>query len=157
MASLFGFEIKRKQDTENLPSFTPEYKDDGAVVVAAGGQYGTYIDLDGTIKTEAELVSKYREMALQPEVDQAIDDIVNDAIVTEDKVKTVEIILDDVKIANNVKKAISNEFDNILHLLDFKKYSYDIFRKWYVDGRLYYHVIIDDQKNSRWHQRNSLY
>ena len=78
MASLFGFEIRRKQDTENLPSFTQEYKDDGAVVVAAGGQYGTYIDLDGTIRTEAELVSKYREMAQQPEIDQAIDDIVND-------------------------------------------------------------------------------
>lgn len=146
MASLFGFEIKRKQDTENLPSFTQEYKDDGAVVVAAGGQYGTYIDLDGTIRTEAELVSKYREMAQQPEIDQAIDDIVNDAIVTEENVKTVEVILDDVKIANNVKKAITNEFDNILHLLDFNKYSYDIFRKWYIDGRLYYHVIIDDQK-----------
>lgn len=146
MASLFGFEIKRKQDSGDLPSFTPEYKDDGAVVVSAGGQYGTYIDLDGTVRTEAELVSKYREMAQQPEIDSAIEDIVNDSIVTEENVKTVELVLDDVKIANNVKKAITTEFDNILSLLDFNKYSYDIYKKWYVDGRLYYHVIIDDKK-----------
>jgi hypothetical protein len=146
MASLFGFEIRRKQETSDLPSFTPEYKDDGAVVVAAGGQYGTYIDLDGTVRTEAELVSKYREMAQQPEIDSAIEDIVNDSIVNEENVKTVELVLDDVKIANNVKKAITTEFDNILNLLDFNKYSYDIFKKWYIDGRLYYHVIIDDKK-----------
>ena len=145
MASLFGFEIKRKQEDAGLPSFTPELKDDGAVVVAAGGQYGTYIDLDGTVKTEAELVSKYREMAQQPEIDMAIEDIVNDAIVNEDDVKTVEINLDGINIANNVKKAITNEFHNILDLLDFNHYSYDIFRKWYIDGRLYYHVIIDEK------------
>jgi len=146
MASLFGFEIKRKAEDEHLPSFTPETKDDGAVVVAAGGQYGTYVDLDGTIRTEAELVSKYREMAQQPEIDMAIDDIVNDSIVNEENIKTVEIILDDVKIANNVKKAITTEFDNIMGLLDFNSHSYDIFRKWYVDGRLYYHLIIDEKK-----------
>lgn len=146
MASLFGFEIKRKQDNADLPSFTPEHKDDGAVVVSAGGQYGTYIDLDGTVRTEAELVSKYREMAQQPEIDSAIEDIVNDSIVTEEHVKTVELVLDDVKIANNVKKAITTEFENVLNLLDFNKYSYDIYKKWYVDGRLYYHVIIDESR-----------
>lgn len=146
MVALFGFEIKRKKENENLESFTPEYKDDGAVVVAAGGQYGTYVDLDGTVRTEAELVSKYREMSQQPEIDSAIDDITNDAIVNEENQKTIEIVLDDLKIANNVKKAISAEFDNILDLLDFNVYSYDIFKRWYVDGRLYYHVIIDEQK-----------
>ena len=146
MASLFGFEIKRKQETGDLPSFTPEYKDDGAVVVSAGGQYGTYIDLDGTVRTEAELVSKYREMAQQPEIDAAIEDIVNDSIVTEENVKTVELVLDDVNVANNVKKAINAEFENVLHLLDFNKFAYDIYRKWYIDGRLYYHVIIDDKR-----------
>lgn len=142
---LFGFEIKRKEETQNLPSFAPELKDDGAVVVAAGGQYGTYVDLDGTVRTEAELVTKYREMAQQPEIDGAVDDITNDAIVNEEGQKIVEVILDDLKIANNVKKAITAEFDNILNLLDFNSYSYDIFRKWYIDGRLYYHVIIDEQ------------
>lgn len=147
MASLFGFEIKRKQEiTQDLPSFTPEVKDDGAIVVAAGGQYGTYLDLDGTVRTEAELVSKYREMAQQPEIDHAVDDIVNDAIVEEENIKTVELVLDDVKIADNVKKAIQTEFDNVLDLLDFNIHGYDIFRKWYIDGRLYYHVIIDEKK-----------
>lgn len=145
MATLFGFEIKRKQEDVNLPSFAPELKDDGAVVVAAGGQYGTYVDLDGTVRTEAELVTKYREMAQQPEIDSAIDDITNDAIVNEENSKIVEVILDELKIANNVKKAITTEFDNVLNLLDFNSYSYDIFRKWYIDGRLYYHVIIDEQ------------
>jgi len=145
MASLFGFEIKRKQEDSNLPSFAPELKDDGAVVVAAGGQYGTYVDLDGTVRTEAELVTKYREMAQQPEIDSAIDDITNDAIVNEENSKIVELVLDELKIANNVKKAITSEFENVLNLLDFNSYSYDIFRKWYIDGRLYYHVIIDDQ------------
>ena len=146
MATLFGFEIKRKKEDENLPSFTPEIKDDGAVVVAAGGQYGTYVDLDGTVRTEAELVSKYREMAQQPEIDSAVDDIVNDAIVSENNEKIVEIVLDDLKVANNVKKAIATEFDSIINLLEFNTYSYEIFKRWYVDGRLYYHIIIDDQK-----------
>ena len=142
MAELFGFEIKRKKD--DTVSFAPESFDDGAVVVAAGGSYGTYVDLDGTIKTEAELVTKYREMSLQPEIDSAIEDIVNDAIVTEDEVRTVELLLDDVQISSNVKKAIQQEFDTVLELLDFNHYSYDIFRRWYIDGRLYYHVIIDE-------------
>jgi hypothetical protein len=146
MVALFGFEIKRKEDTKPLASFTPEYKDDGAVVVAAGGQYGTYVDLDGTVRTEAELVSKYREMAQQPEIDSAIDDITNDAIVNEENQKTVEIVLDDLKVANNVKKAILSEFDNVLDILDFNFYSYEIFKRWYIDGRLYYHIIIDEQK-----------
>lgn len=146
MASLFGFEIRRTKDQDPLPSFTPEIKDDGAVVVAAGGSYGTYIDLDGTVRTEAELVSKYREMAQQPEIDSAIDDIVNDSIVVEEGQKIVDIILDDVKVANNVKKVITQEFDHILQLLEFNSYAYDIYRRWYVDGRLYYHVIIDSEK-----------
>lgn len=144
MANLFGFEIRRKKDLDPLPSFTPEVKDDGAVVVAAGGSYGTYIDLDGTVRTEAELVTKYREMAQQPEIDAAIDDIVNDSIVQEDGQKIVDIVLDDVKVANNVKKAIVQEFDNILRMLEFNSYAYDIYRRWYIDGRLYYHVIIDN-------------
>lgn len=146
MATLFGFEIKRKKEDENLTSFTPEVKDDGAIIVAAGGQYGTYVDLDGTVRTEAELVSRYREMAQQPEIDSAIDDIVHDSIVSENNQKIVELILDDLKVSNNVKKAITSEFGTVLELLDFDKYAYDIYRRWYIDGRLYYHVIIDNNK-----------
>jgi len=83
MVQLFGFEIKRKDEEEPVQSFAPEIKDDGAVVVAAGGAYGTFVDLDGTARTEAELVSKYREISLQPEIEQAVDDIVNEAIDTD--------------------------------------------------------------------------
>ncbi len=142
--SLFGFEIKRKKIPETQKSFAPEIKDDGAVVVAAGGSYGTYIDLEGTVKTEADLVSKYREMSLQPEIDKAVNEIVNDAIVNEDGKKTVEIILDDVPIKDDLKKVITDEFEIICDLLDFQNSAYDVFKRWYIDGRSYYHAVIDE-------------
>lgn len=81
MAELFGFEIKRKQEEKEYPSFAPKQEDDGALVVAEGGAYGTFVDMEGAIRTEAELVSKYREMSMHPEVELAVDDIVNEAIV----------------------------------------------------------------------------
>lgn len=147
MANLFGFEIRRVTDPievqEKQPAFAPEIKDDGAVVVAAGGAYGTYIDLQGAARTEAELVTKYREMAMHPEVERAVDDILNEAIIVEEKEKIVQINLDDTKLSTNIKKKVTEEFENILTLLDFNKSAFDIFRRWYVDGRMYYHVIID--------------
>lgn len=150
MANLFGFEIRRVTDPvevqEKQPAFAPEIKDDGAVVVAAGGAYGTYIDLQGAARTEAELVTKYREMAMHPEVERAVDDIINEAIIVEDKQKIVQINLDDTKLSTNIKKKITEEFENVLTLLDFNKSAFDIFRRWYVDGRMYYHVIIDITK-----------
>jgi len=142
MAELFGFEFKRKQAQETLPSFAPKDSDDGAVVVAAGGSYGTYVDLDGTVRTEAELVTKYREMALQPECDAAVDEIVNESM-SIDEETIVDINLDNVKISDNIKKVIREEFHNCLKILDFNKHAYDIYRRWYIDGRLYYHVIVD--------------
>ena len=143
--NLFGFSFKRKEEKETVKSFTPEVKDDGAVVVAAGGTFGTFIDLDGTVRTEAELVSRYREMSIQPEIDKAVNEVVNDAIVNEEGKDTVEIILDDLPVKDNLKKIITQEFKNILDLLDFKQDSYDIFKRWYIDGRCYYHVIIDEK------------
>lgn len=143
--SLFGFEIKRKEENEKLASFAPEVKDDGAVIVSSGGSYGTYLDLDGTVRSEAELITKYRELAQQPEVDEAIEHIINDAIIIEEQQKIVEIILDDSKFSDSVKKAITKEFENVCDLLDMNRYAYDIFRKWYIDGRLFYHVIIDEE------------
>lgn len=140
--AFFGFEIKRKKD--NAASFTPKVNDDGAVVVAEGGIYGTYVDLDGSIRTEAELVNRYRDMALFPEVDSAIDDIVNEVIVNEPEQETVELILDDLEQPERIKKLILDEFDTVLSLLEFNSLSYEIFRKWYIDGRLYYHAIIDE-------------
>jgi hypothetical protein len=142
---LFGFEFQRKRPVEQqLTSFAQKDNEDGAVVVAAGGSYGTYVDLDGSVRTEAELVTKYREMSLQPECDAAIDEIVNETMsIDEDTV--VKINLDNVKVSDNIKKLINGEFDTCLRLLDFNKYAYDIFRRWYIDGKLYYHVLIDEK------------
>lgn len=147
MANFFGFEIRKatsqQEVQEKQPAFAPEIKDDGAVVVAAGGAYGTYIDLQGAARTEAELVTKYREMAMHPEVEKAVDDILNEAIIVEEKEKIVQINLDDTKLSTNIKKKVTEEFENILTLLDFNKSAFDIFRRWYIDGRMYYHIIID--------------
>ena len=148
MVQLFGFEIKRKnEDQEPLQSFAPEIKDDGAVVVAAGGVYGTFVDLDGTARTEAELVAKYREISLQSEIELAIDDIINEAIDT-DADAVVEINLDKLKYSDSIKNKITEEFETILELLNFQTEAYDLFKRWYVDGRMYFHIIIDE-KNPR--------
>jgi hypothetical protein len=138
---LFGFEFKRQDQVDPAPSFAPKEADDGALVVAAGGAYGTYIDLDGTVRTEAELVTKYREMSLQPEIDTAVDEIVNESI-SIDEEDIVSINLDNLDIPNRVKKAIQEEFKIVLKLLDFNRRGYEIYRRWYIDGRLYYHAII---------------
>jgi len=146
---LFGFRIGRKEEEqklkdENLKSFVPPSLDDGAVEIAAGGAYGTYVDLEGSAKSEAELVTRYREMSLQPECDSAIDDVVNEAIVYNEKEPAISIVLDDLKAGASIKKRIHEEFDNILRMLNFTTNSYDTFRKWYIDGRLYYHLVIDE-------------
>lgn len=144
---LFGFEIKKK--IAEPISFAPKQTDDGAVVVAEGGVYGTYVDLDGSIRTEAELVNKYREMSMHPEVDMAIDDIVNEAITQEPEDTPVELILDDIEgLPDKVKKIFIDEFKEVLNLLEFNQLSYELFRRWYVDGRLYYHVIIDENQQN---------
>jgi len=143
MAELFGFELRRKKPQELLPSFAPPRdSEDGAVVVSAGGAFGTYVDLDGTVRSEAELVTKYREMSLQPECDAAVDEIVNESLAIDEE-HIVSINLEDLKIADNIKKIITDEFEHCLNLLEFNKYAYEIYRRWYIDGRLYYHVIID--------------
>jgi hypothetical protein len=147
--NLWGFLIRRPEEdnVDNLPSFAPKITDDGATVVAAtGGFYGTYVDLDGSVRTEAELVTKYRDMSIHPEVDAAIEDIANETIITEDGEKTVQILLDDVPgLPRNVAKVIEDEFETVLRLLEFNTRSYDVFRRWYIDGRLYYNVVVDPQ------------
>lgn len=145
--NLFGIEIKRKSDrTDDSPTIqaiAPPSNDDGAVVIASAGVYGTYVDLEGSARSEADLINKYREMAQHPEVDMAIDDIVNEAIVSEPEVKTVQINLDDVNASPSLKKIITAEFNEILNMLQFEQQSYDLFKRWYVDGRLYYQIVID--------------
>lgn len=144
---LLGWQITRLEKPEDKPiSFTPKILDDGAVTVAAGGISGTYIDLDGTVKTDSELITRYRKMALSNELDLAIDEIINEAIVIDDENPIVEITLDQVDdTTDTVKAAIIDEFEEVLELLDFNNQAYEIFKRWYVDGRLYYHVILDEK------------
>ena len=150
---LFGFEIKRTDDDveKQLPSFADPINDDGALNLgtAIGGSYGMLWDIEGTAKTEAELVTRYRQMTLNPEIQQAVDEIVNEAIVVDSHEKVVEIVLDDTKLPDKVKDKISEEFENVLQLLDFSNQAYDIFAKFYVDGRLNYHAIIDEKDLKR--------
>ena len=145
---LFGFEISKKgeeKQQETIKSFVPPTQDDGAMEVASGGVYGTYVDLEGNSKSEAELVTRYREMAMQPECDNAVEDIVNEAIVVNNQ-SPVNIILDDIDQGKALKDRIREEFHNVCKLLDFNSIAYDIFRQWYIDGRLYYHIMIDEKK-----------
>jgi hypothetical protein len=145
MAELFGFEILRKKPEVELPSFAPKLEEDGALVVSEGGAYGQYVDLEGSVRNEAELVSKYREISMHPDIEMAVDDIVNEAIVMDPKKEIVSLNLDDLEQPDNIKKMIQEEFDNVIELLEFNQHAYEIFRKWYVDGRLYYHLIIDEK------------
>lgn len=142
----FGFELRRKQDEEkkNLDAIVPEKDptDDGSLVVSAGGSYGMYVDIEGSAKTESELVTRYRDMAGHPEVEGAIDDIINEAINSEVE-RIVEIVLDELPVTDRIKKMIEAEFETIFDMLDFNHQGYDIFKRWYVDGRLYYQAVID--------------
>lgn len=146
--SLFGFEIARKKTEEeqsSQPSFTPPSNEDGALTISSAAYYGTYVDLDGTAKNEVELISRYREMAMQPEIESAIDDIVNEAIVQDDDGKIISIVLDDLEQPEKIKKAIKEEFSTILRLFNYKHMAQDIFRRYYIDGRLYYNILIDKE------------
>jgi len=151
---LFGFQIGRvkpqqtaQQDLVNKTFAIPQ-NDDGAVTIQSGAYYGTYVDLDGVVRNEIELITRYREMSMQPELETAIDDIVNEAIVNDDNGQSVEMNTDDLKQPDAIKKKIRDEFDNILRLLDFGNMGHDLFRRWYIDGRLFYHVVIDEKRPS---------
>ena len=148
---LFGFSIGRvDKDAKNKQSFALPEPEDGALEVGpAGGAYGTYVDLEGVAKNEQELIRKYREMATFPECDQAIDDVVNDAIVASREESPVSINLEKSNLSDNIKESIKDEFVELVRLLDFRKVGFELFRKWYVDGRLYFHIIIDDKNPKR--------
>ena len=147
MADFFGFEIKRKGNVEPIrPSFVPDTEEDGSGVIQAGGHFGAYLDLDGDkAKNEVDLIFKYRDIAAQPETDAAIEDIVNESIVGDNDEAPVNLILDKLEISDKIKESVKNEFETVLQLLNFNAYAHDIFRKWYVDGRLPYHIIIDEK------------
>ena len=151
MAELFGFKITRsKNEKATSQDFTLPSVDDGSqTVIGGGGHIGHYLDIEGQIRDESDLIRRYREVAMQPECDQAVEDIVNEAIVSDEIEPPVRINLDRVKpFSLDLKKKISKEFDEVLRLLEFEEKGHDIFRRWYVDGRMYYHKVIDP-KNAK--------
>jgi len=143
--NLFGFSITRqKTETDPRQNFSIPVADDGASTVAsAGGYFGQYLDLEGNAKNEADLIRRYREISLHPECDTAIEDIVNEAIVVNENKDSVLPDLTNLPYGKDVRRKIEDEFKNILLLMNFNTKGHDIFRRWYVDGRIYYQKIIN--------------
>lgn len=148
---LFGFNIGKKDIAQEQP---PEQKsfalpnqamDDGAVTITQNAYYGTYVDLEGAIRNELELITRYREMANHPELEMAIDDIVNEAITHDVSGRTVDIVTDKLKVPETIKKKIQEEFENVLRLLNFGNLADDLFKRWYIDGRIYFHAVVDEK------------
>lgn len=150
MAELFGFSLdkdnQKKKKQQGLISPVAPNNDDGTVTISAGGYYGQYVDMEGVSRNEFEQIRKYREVSLHPEVDSAIDEVVNEAIVADGDDSPVEIELSNLEQSESIKKRIREEFNEIKRLLQFDKKCYHIFRRWYIDGRLYYHKVIDVNK-----------
>jgi hypothetical protein len=143
VAEIFGFEIKRKEAKPNSQSFTAPTSDDGTQTIMGGGHFGTYLDIEGKVNNESDLIRRYREIAMHPECDMAIEDIINESVVVDDNQEVVRLNLNKVPFSSKVKKSIALEFQNILSLLEFEQKGHDIFRRWYVDGRIVYHKLID--------------
>ena len=148
MAELFGFKFERIKNDKGSEKFTPPSIDDGTVDIAGGGFYGQILDSDGRERTEQDLIRRYRDIAQQPECDSAIEDIINEGIVSDERDQSVSIVLDFLPYTSSIKKRIREEFNHVLRLLDFDTKGHDIFRRWYVDGRLFYHKVID-KKNPK--------
>ena len=147
MAEFFGFEINRKGSKNAEPiSIVPSTDADGAGVINSGGHFGAYLDLDADkAQNEVDQILKYRDISAQPECDAAIEDIVNESIVGDHNEAPVNIILDKLDISDKIKTTIRDEFAQVLRLLKFNSYGHDTFRKWYIDGRLPYHVIVNEK------------
>jgi len=149
MADLFGFSIQRKnQDKSGEKTFSTPTPDDGTVDIAGGGFFGQVLDTSSRERTDLDLIRRYRNIAQQPECDTAIEDIINEGIVSNQSDQAVEISLDRLPYPEKIKRKIRAEFDEVLRLMNFEAKGHDIFRRWYVDGRIYYHKVIDT-KNPR--------
>lgn len=144
--NIFGFEISREKPPETEKSFVAPSDEGGVESIRAGGYYGTYLDIDGVANTEAELIRKYRQIAMMADVDTAIEDVVNDSIAFLDNESALKIDLDRTNLSSAVKRKIFDEFDYIMRLLDFNNRAQDYFRRWYIDGRMYFHKVIDTAK-----------
>ena len=144
MAELFGFNITRvKPKTDPKQQFSQPQAEDGTQVVAAGGFFGSYLDMEGTAKTEQDLIRRYREIALHPECDMAIEDIINEAITSNENKQSVKVVTDQLKYSSKIKQTIEEEFSEVLRMLQFNTRWHDLFRRWYVDGRIFFQKIID--------------
>ena len=143
--NVFGFEIKRKTQSQQSSVVSPS-NDDGSMVIGgtAAGYYAQVMNLDSTVKSENDLIRRYREVARYPDCDSAIEDICNEAIVAEEDEPPISLVLDDLKISNNIKRKMEDEFQNVLKLFKFNQKGHEIFRNWYVDGRLYYQILVDE-------------
>jgi hypothetical protein len=140
---IFGFEINRKKTPEGEKSFVAPSEDGAMETIRAGGYYGTYMDLEGVAQTDAELVKRYRDIAMMADVDTAVEDIINESIAQMENESPVELNLDDVNLSSNVRKLIHKEFEEVKNLLDFKVNAQDYYRRWYVDGKIFFHKVID--------------
>ena len=140
MGQLFGFQINRKAEKKGQSPVPPLA--DEPVSIAAGGYFGTYVDTDATARNEYELIRRYRDMALHPEVDSAVDEIVNEFVVSDNNDSCVDINLENLDIGAGVKKKVRDEFDYIKRLLNFDNRAHEIIRSWYIDGRIFYHKVI---------------
>ena len=148
MANLLGFQITRNNNELGKPAeakqaFTVATPDDGTTTIAAGGHFGQYMDMEVTAKNDIDLIKRYREIAQHPECDMAIEDIINEVIVSDERDASVSVSLDKLMISDNIKMKVRDEFDEVLRLLNFDEKGHDIFRRWYVDGRIYFHKVID--------------
>ena len=144
MAELFGFNITRvKPKTDPKQQFSQPQAEDGTQVVAAGGFFGSYLDMEGTAKTEQDLIRRYREIALHPECDMAIEDIVNEAITSNENKQSVKVVTDQLNYSSKIKQTIETEFAEVLKMLQFNTRGHDLFRRWYVDGRIFFQKVID--------------
>jgi len=141
MSQLFGFQINKKEGKRGQSPVPPAA--DEPIAVAAGGYYGTYVDTDNSARNEFELIRRYRDMAIHPEVDSAVDEVVNEFVVSDNNDSCVDINLDNLKVGQGVKNKIRNEFDYLKRLLNFDNRAHEIIRSWYIDGRLFYHKVVD--------------
>ena len=148
MVQLLGFQITRANDDREKPAeakqaFTVPSPDDGTTTISAGGYFGQYLDMEVTAKNDIDLIKRYREVAQHPECDMAIEDIINEVIVSDDRDQSVSISLDKLSVSENIKTKIRNEFDEVMSLLNFDEKGHDIFKRFYIDGRIYFHKVID--------------
>jgi hypothetical protein len=147
---LFGFTLGNKDvvqvEKPEQPSFTPPNQDDGAVVITQNAHYGTYVDLEGSVRNELELITRYREMANHPECEMAINEIVNESITHDDDGTVVDLVMDNLKQPDSIKKKIQEEFDTILKMLNFSNLADDLYKRWYIDGRIYFQIVLDEKK-----------